>query len=245
MGKMFFLQSKQISKSDRFISLMNIELQYPWTIICEGIADQAFFLNMIQERGLPNFDVPFPTKESGGGRSAFAGMLSGLRVATKPRKIDAILIVSDNDDDPGRSFGEVQKQIRLAEDYPIPETPMQVARAEGQPAILIMMLPWTDIPGCLESLYKKIFLRTQNPLMECVDEFLKCACVTRWEEVQKRDKAAFQCFIAGSNKEDPNKGLANLLRKTNHQFNRLFPVTAPEFDGIANVLQNFGAIVAD
>ena len=222
---------------------MGIQLEFPWTIICEGHADKAFFLKLIHDRKLPNFDVPFPTNESGGGRSAFAQMLRGLRVASNYKKLDAILIVSDNDDNPKRSFSEVQKQIKIAKGYPIPEAPMQIAKVEGQPAIFVLMLPWIDKPGCLESLYLEVFMREQKTMMRCVDDFIKCASVASWKEVQKRDKASFQCFIAGTNKEDPNKSLRRLLEKHNHKFNHTFPVTSPEFDEIASILHNFKTIL--
>jgi len=213
---------------------MAIQIENPWAIICEGPADKAFFMRSIQDRRSPNFDII-----AGKGRGHFSEMLRGLRGSTQARNLNAILIVSDNDDDPARSFGEVQNQIQIATGYPVPENPMQIARAEGQPAIMIMMVPWIGTPGCLETLLRMIWQREQEPVGVCVDEFLRCTKVTEWA-IQKRDKAAIQCFIAGSNHEDPNKSLRYLLESANNPL----PMHAPELDNIASALQNFGAIVA-
>jgi hypothetical protein len=180
---------------------MSIQLKHSRAIICEGLADQAFFMRLIHDRGLPDFDIP-----DGKGRSYFSEILRGLRAGSHRTKLNALLIVSDNDDDPKRSFYEVQQQIQVATGYPVPEKPMEIAKVAGQPIVLIMMLPWTDTPGCLETLLKMIWQREQGSMKVCVDEFLTCAKVTEWE-IQKRDKAAIQCFIAGSNREDPNKSL--------------------------------------
>jgi hypothetical protein len=192
-------------------------------------------MRLIQDRNLPSFDIP-----DAKGRSSFSEILRGLRVGTQTTKLNAILIVSDNDNDPVRSFGEVQDQIRIATGYPVPEKPMEAARAVGQPIVLIMMLPWIDTPGSLETLLRMVLQREQEAMMVCVDEFLKCTKVTEWE-IQKRDKAAIQCFIAGSNHEDPNKTLRYLLESKNNPL----PMNALELDNIANTLKNFETVVAD
>ena len=219
---------------------MAIELTHHWTIVCEGFADKAFFSRLIQERGLPSFNIPFPNDETKGGRNHFSEMLKALRASSKYSQLSAILIVSDNDNNPAASFREVREQIQIAIGYPVPNTPMQVARATGQPAILVMMLPWIHTPGCLESLCRNVLAQEQGPMMECVEEFLRCAGVTDWGEIQKRDKAAVQCFISGSNQEDPNKSLRYLLEGRSP----LIPMNVNEFNEIANALQNFGSLVA-
>jgi hypothetical protein len=162
---------------------MSVKLEHPWAIICEGLADKAFFMGLIQELKLPNFDIP-----DGKGRDYFSEMLKGLRVGTQPRKLSAILIVSDNDEDPIRSFGEVQEQIRIATGYPVPEKPMKVARAVGQPVVLIMMLPWIDIPGCLETLLNMVWQREREAMKICIDEFLKCTKVVSFRQACVAEK---------------------------------------------------------
>lgn len=208
--------------------------------MCEGFADKAFFSRLIQERGLPSFDIPFPNCETKGGRGHFSEMLKAIRASSKYSQLSAILIVSDNDNNPDASFREVQEQIQIATGYPVPNTPMQVAKAAGQPAVLVMMLPWTHIPGCLESLCRKVWAREQGATMACVGEFLRCAGVTNWDEIQKRDKAAVQFFISGSNQEDPNKSLRYLIEGRN----ALLSMNDDEFNEIANALQSFGSLVA-
>ena len=115
---------------------------------------------------------------------------------------------------------------------------MEVARAAGQPAVLVMMVPGTGIKGCLETLLRTVWEREQPATKMCVDEFLNCTKVTKWE-IQKRDKAAIQCFIAGSNREDPTKSLRWYLVKTK---NIPIPMDAPELNDITNTRGNFDTI---
>ncbi len=84
-----------------------------------------------------------------------------------------------------------------------------------------------------------VWQREQEAIMLCVDEFLTCAKVTKWE-IQKRDKAAAQCFIAGFNHEDPNKSLRWFLKSNNDPLT----MNSPGFVNIVNTLRHFGAIVA-
>jgi hypothetical protein len=208
---------------------MSIQLEHSRAIICEGVADQAFFMRLIHDRGLPGFDI-LDAK----GRTRYSEILKGLRVGSHPIKLKAVLIVADNDDVPTQSFAKIQKQIRIATGYPVPGRPMEIAKTAGQPLVLIMMLPWTDTPGCLETLLNMIWQREQESMKVCVDEFLTCTKVTEWK-IQKRDKAAIQCFIAGSNREDPNKSLRYFLELPNNPL----PMNAPELDKIADTLKNF------
>ncbi len=212
---------------------MSIELVHSRVIICEGQADKEFFKRLIRERDLPYFDIP-----NGEGRGYFSTILKGIRVGSQKTKLNAILVVSDNDSDPVRAFAEVQEQIRMATGYPVPPRPMEVAKIVGQPAVLIMMIPWKDIEGCLETLLKAIWERERPPMKICVDEFLRCTNVTEWE-IPKRDKAAIQCYIAGSNHEDPTKSLRWYLNKTQ---NISIPMNSPELDNIANTLRDFDTI---
>jgi hypothetical protein len=207
-----------------------MELEHSRAIICEGPADEEFFKRLIKGRGLPDFDIV-----AAEGRGTFSQRLMGLRVRAQSR---AVLIVSDNDDNPIRSFQDVQEQIRIATGYPIPERPMEVSKKAGQPTVMIMMLPWVDIPGCLETVLRSIWQREQESLKVCVDGFLECTNVTQWE-IQKRDKAAIQCYIAGSNHEDPTKSLRWYLRKTQD-----IPIqmNSSELDDIANTLRDFDTV---
>ena len=214
---------------------MGNKLQHHWTILCEGPADKAFFKKLIRDRKLSNFNI-IDAK----GRCDFSEKLKALRLL----KQDAILIVADNDNNPNQLFSEVQNQIRISNrngtGYPIPNKPMEVAKVDGQPVIMIMMIPWVDIPGCLETLLLPVLQREKKEIKICVDNFLTCTETAKWE-IQKRDKTAIQCFIAGSNSDDPNKSLRYLLESENNPI----PMNASEFDDIVNTLTNFETIVAD
>ena len=195
---------------------------------------KAFFTKLISDRKLPNFNII-----NAKGRCDFSEKLKGLRL----QKQNAILIVADNDNNPAQLFSEVQNQIRISNrngtGYPIPNKPMEIAKVDGQPAILIMMIPWVDTSGCLETLLLPVWQREKKEIKTCVDDFLTCTETAKWE-IQKRDKTAIQCFIAGSNSDDPNKSLRHLLESDKNPL----PMDASEFDNIANTLKNFDTIVA-
>lgn len=50
-------------------------------LICEGLADKSFFTHLIRKRGLPEFQIEFPSDQTGGGGwQGYKPLLSGLQV---------------------------------------------------------------------------------------------------------------------------------------------------------------------
>lgn len=120
-----------------------------WVLLCEGESDKRFFDRLIAERQIRrDFYVQFPDRgERGtGGRSKFGWWLETNRnVSETFRSIEAILIVSDKDDNPSESFRAVQREIEKAKGFPVPERERVPARANGFPTIVVLMIPMDGI----------------------------------------------------------------------------------------------------
>src|SRR5713101_7357263 len=90
----------------------------PFVLLCEGDSDKRFFDRLIAKRGIENsFQVRFPHRgnDKRAGRSRF-GTWIDLAVQSEDfiRNIRAVLVVSDNDDDPQSSLREVQMAMKNA-----------------------------------------------------------------------------------------------------------------------------------
>jgi hypothetical protein len=218
-----------------------IDLTHEWIIVCEGHADKEFFQHLIDKRGLPAFDVPFPREGlREGGRPAFSRMLSALRVARGFDRVSAVLIVSDNDDAPADSFNEVRRQIREARDYGVPDQPLLGVRTDGMPCVVVLMLPEIGQPGCLETLCLSGLRAQSNQVSLCLDEYARCTGIDSWPSTSKKDKARLQCMSAALSPNDPNRPLRYAF---SHYRGPLVRVTDRAFDTVAEVLRNFGRYV--
>jgi hypothetical protein len=106
----------------------------------------------------------------------------------------------------------VQKQIKKAGDFPVPDRVMEVkAPGNGVPAIAVILIP-TEGLGGLETLCIKAFSdasKTNQQLVECQKIYFDCgpSKPKNWG-VEKRDKAAFQCLVAASCKDNPSMSTA-------------------------------------
>ena len=134
------------------------EITFPNIIVCEGLHDEAFFRSLLRERQLEHFHTTCPGDPitTAGGRDAFSEFLLGLRTihGFNPN-VKNIILVSDNDSDPERSFREVKKQVGLAGNYPIPNQPLKTANSGSEPDVTILMLPWENEKGTMETLCLK------------------------------------------------------------------------------------------
>jgi hypothetical protein len=222
---------------------MPIKYRKPWIILCEGESDRRFFDLLTKERGLPKFQVCFPGSAIGepGGRTKFGKYLAGMKVASEFDKIEAVLIVADNDDRPRASFTEVRKQIRLAGDYGVPESPLSVVKAEGFSAVVVMMLPFNGagpIRGNLESLCLQA-TSWQPEIRPHLDRFISGTPASSWTP-SKRAKAEAHCIIAATCKPNPEVTFAHHWQQPKQY---RVPLTDRCFDQIADFLAAFGRIL--
>ena len=96
-----------------------IKLSARHIVVGEGAADCAFLWALTCQRGLEDFQVIAPGEviQGAGGRAAFTHVLNYLPMLPGFDRVEAILLISDNDDAPDRSFREVVQAVQGAEEF--------------------------------------------------------------------------------------------------------------------------------
>jgi hypothetical protein len=213
---------------------MGIEITESRLIICEGKADVAFFDHLIQGRGLPGFQVL-----SAEGKDGYERVLVALSAAPGFDRIAGILVVGDNDLDPPAAFFNIQEQIRAVGTYPVPNHPGEAVKNQGYPAVVVMMVPWQERVGCLETLLIEAVDDVRHDLKLCVDTYAACAHADAWNEVEQ-SKMKLQSLISAICRSDPNTPVSFAWSRNED----IIPLDRPCFDQIANFLGGFDGLVA-
>lgn len=213
---------------------MGIEITESRAIVCEGKADVAFFEHLIQTRGLPRFQVL-----SAGGKDGYEQIIVALSAAPGFDKISGILIVGDNDLDPGAAFLNIQRQIRAAGGYGVPNHPGEVAKRAGFPAVLVVMVPQQERAGCLETLLIEAAYEVRPNFKGCVEAYAACTHSDLWNEVE-RAKMKLQVVISAVCRSDPNTPVSYAWSRQES----IIPLDKPCFHQIADFLVRFDTLVA-
>lgn len=218
-----------------------------YVLLCEGVRDKAFFRHLISERKLPDFRITYPNEKSdpskpseGGGRSGFHSALVGFRAASEWTGAEAILIASDSDDDPPGSFREVQNQIDKAK-YLVPAKPLQVARGSGSVPVVVLMLPWENEIGSLDTLCLPTMYNAWPAGGKCLDEFCECAEVATWRSQTKQGKLRVQVLLSAMCPSDPNTTLRYAWSGDGR--GNPVPLSHSSFDRVVDFLRKFPEIV--
>jgi hypothetical protein len=215
----------------------------PYTLLCEGVGDLRFFASLFDQRGIgKDFTVRVPVinGEVGGGRSQFGRYLSSLYLDQSfTDNVKALLVVSDNDDDPAQSFAEVKQQISLAKTFAVPAAERTVARLDSSPAVVVLMLPMGGIVGNLESLCL-LAAYSKWPIKGVLDIFVSKTSPAKWP-FGKQAKMRMQTILASINDKQPDTGFAGSWRQAlKHQV----PLDHPCFDEVVQFLTDFPALLA-
>ena len=227
-------------------------IDHPRIILCEGAQDASFFRHLIGERRLPPFYIAYPwDKEDAtdlqgvrrpGGRQGFHSRLASLKFADKLEEAMGILVVSDSDADPKASFQEVREQILEVDGCAAPNRPSTAARGAGVlPPVAVAMIPSGDTPGSLETLCLESMSQRWPDVARCVDALFVCAGLEDWPQT-KREKARLRAMLACACKSDPNTSLVHAWSGDGRPPD-LIPLQHPVFDGIAEFLAHFDALV--
>jgi hypothetical protein len=214
-------------------------------LLCEGVSDQRFYKRLFEARNIgTDFAVRIPIingNYSGGGRPQFGRYLASISVDEMfIENVKAVLIISDNDAVPADSFAEVQEQIRLAETFPVPTAEMTVARTKDSPAVVVLMLPMGGLAGNLESLCLDAAYSKWPDIKPHLDTFVTNTPPNGWP-TGKQAKTRMQTILAATNSKQPDTGFAGHWDQP-IQFR--VPVDHSCFDGLANFLTGFPALVA-
>jgi hypothetical protein len=177
-------------------------------IVSEGGGDEAFFRYLVQQHRIKNYKVlERKEKDEPGGVGSYAHFLRRFKgVETGSEKYKLIVLVADNDGNPNAKFTEVINQIKSAEDYAIPTKPREIVRKPPLPAVVVLMMPWDNTVGNLETLCFQAANKQRPEIAKCVEKFIHCVKAGSWE-VSQLAKLRLRCLIASSCPGDPNTSL--------------------------------------
>jgi hypothetical protein len=208
-------------------------------IIGEGPHDAAFFRVLLANRKLPAAHIHFTEELSRmPGKSGFGESLARIRNLTGFSNLKHVVLVTDSDKNARGSFQEVADLVRnvrapaLGEpphSYPIPTE--QHKRANGNPSITILMVPWKGKVGALETLCFEAAIRNRPAEAKCVDQFAKCARTNTWSP-QKRAKMNLRSLITSIHERNPDIGFGKIWEDAPD----LIPISDTAFSQIAKFL---------
>jgi len=207
-------------------------------ILTEGAGDEAFFEYLIKERRLTRYKTYRRKTGEAGGEGDFLRLLRAHKgPATGSAVYKLLLIVADNDGSPDSKFRNVTNQIRQAGDFAVPARPRQVAKNAPFAAVAVLMLPWDQEPGNLESLSYVSARSRRRKTAKCIRKFVDCVGIDGWEESQ-RHKLNLRCLLASSCPTDPNTSLQHAWGGSKGRPTDLIPLDHACFDKIVNWLRN-------
>lgn len=190
---------------------------------CEGEADKAFLCSLTQKRALGVFDVEIAKGKN------FAEFLTAVPIQSSVKKI---LIVTDSDDNPVAAFEAMRKQI-IDAGLEAPLKPLELSG--GSPAVGILLIPWFDEPGNLETLCLPVIIEKYPVVAKCADEYHSCCQITHWS-LGKQSKMRFACIVAASCERDPTKAMRYLWESGDY----CIDANHNAFDRIAEAVRQFG-----
>ena len=199
-------------------------------IIGEGEADRQFFSNLLADRGILKFEATNPAN----GKAKFGRRLKAIRANARYAEIQLVLLVRDSDENPDKAFQEVQEQIREAGGYGVPKRPLEVTKVNDAPGVAVLLLPWIDKPGCLESLLIDVLGRAWPTEMVLAEKFIG-KCPTGNLQVSGRAKAVVGAMFACVCRDDPSCSVSSMWR-SDRGFRRLLPDKG--FDQVANFIKS-------
>ena len=209
----------------------------PRLLVCEGPEDVAFFQRLIESRSLPRFRI----RDTGGKLSKAAGNTRfgfALNALKTEAGIKDVLIVADNDESPSRSFANVCRQILTAYDQEkVPDGPLQ--KVSRNPSLMILMLPWTDEFGNLETLCEDAARSNATQTATHVDQFAAMIRWERWDRQTRKSKMWLRTMLAACCEHDPFILVGSVFRHRKNQ--HLIPLNHHCFDRVADVLSQYRA----
>jgi hypothetical protein len=153
--------------------------------------------------------------------------------------MQSVLFVADNDEDPIASFNNVCVQIeRIFGSGCAPSAPLaKVAKAGLQPAITVLMLPWTGVHGHLERLCLGADRSSDAVAASHVDTFMSLIVADRWGSESRFAKAWLRTNLAARCVRDPFVPLGHVFSDPRNA--QLIPINHGSFHRILDEVRKF------
>jgi len=174
---------------------MAIEIVKPHLLIVEGVDDANFFNALIMHLNITNIQV-LPI----GGKTKTRDKLNALANTPGFSNVVSLIIARDADEAPNGAFQSVQDSLK-ATGLPVPEKPF--AFCDGEPNVMVMILPQQGKTGALEDLCLESI--EEDAVYYCVKQHFQCLTDQGVPLPKQIGKAMVQVFLGS--KEQPGKSL--------------------------------------
>lgn len=218
------------------------EFDRSWLMLCEGRTDKEFFHRLIKVHQVcvGKFKIYFPgdRHRDAGGNGEFGRYLSAMRVI-KPSfrdNVEAVLIVSDNDDDMEASLERIRANLDI-NGFPAPDRTSVVAKKRNYPDVVILMLPF-DAVGNLETLWLDAAY-SKWEIRPALDDYVKVVPAVAWS-VGKQSKMRMHSILAATCATKPE---TSFLHHWQEHEDYHIPLNDPCFNDLVDFLRNFEALL--
>jgi hypothetical protein len=229
------------------------EFQNNLVMLSEGLADRIFLQKLVQARGLPAFDFPWPVDPEHEEASEDAKKLYSFdKLGTMLKTLDdmiqfrpdlqqnlkGVLIVADAKDDPVNTLRELGRQI--TGNFGIPTQQLTPFPSQnGRPNIGVMLIPRTG-RGSLETICVRAMYGKMPRVAWAMRRYLRTSPISvyKWKRAEKRSKAKYACLVAATNEDDPTRALRNAFSGKPGK-PPLIDINALCFRSIANDIRTF------
>jgi hypothetical protein len=216
----------------------------PVIFITEGDTDDSFLRYLLEFHQISGwYFKKRPKGKDCGGIKYFREQLKSLRTPVERNKnYGEILLIADNDT--GNGFEAAREEIRQAnldspaeDQFGLPNAPRTAARqSQSLPPVSILMLPWDNEAGCLETLCLRATNQKYSREKECAEGIIECIRATDLE-IHKKSKLILRCLLSSICKSDPNTGLVYAWSTENSRPGDIFPLDCPTFKPIVDYLR--------
>jgi hypothetical protein len=217
----------------------------PWLILCEGESDKRFLDRLLEAR-IPllrdQFHVQFPDRKGArGGRTLFGNYLANVLAtsASFQANVQAVLIVSDNDDDPAQSWKEVAIELDKAK-FPIPAAERVATKPKrGFPQVVVLMWPDKQQLGNLETVCADA-IHAKWGIKRSIDAFMNATPAHGWT-VGKQSKMRLHATVAATCATAPEATFAAQWDEAPQY--HVISIDHPSFNWIEAFLAGFGVLL--
>lgn len=205
-------------------------------LLCEGPDDAAFFREFISSRGLPDFRIEHNGTRSDprGGHSKFVNGLRAHFELHGNKRFKEVVLVADADENPGTRFAEVRDQVEKYFKFS-PSAPR--ARAKGPPGVTVLLMPWDDEPGNLESACVDAAMSADSAMASHVHNFASVANVDKWRSETRQKEMKLRANLAARCERNPFVSLRDVFVEP--AYRSLIPLSDKSFDRLADFFRGF------
>lgn len=226
---------------DRFDNENMCVFTEPNLIICEGKGDAAFFRHILDANDISGFQVGFPNDATAGGqfgRTGFEKYLMGVKTRRGYKELKNIIIATDSDLNPSKSFNEVCGQIKEARKevggYEVPDEP-RTPKGKN-PTMSVLLVPHSKEKGNLETLLLNAMTLDKKD-KDCFETYFKCLKLDELE-ITVSSKKKLTTIIAAKNDKNPSCSLAYIWSEEQKIYNPI-DIKHSALSDIVEFLQSF------